>query len=180
MKNDVYFSCSECGHTILTEMAFVGTTVDCPNCRKDVLVPAIQDGRNPRWRHGARLRRGGGMPPAAGMAGLHRRTDLVQKGLVSLERRQSLQVDKVEHLCNSLVLFSDQLGELEGWLARQPRPRRVEETPSRGGDSGEGDGEPDAACSPGSKRSGWQWMTVLSGGAVILGGLATAFYWLAP
>jgi hypothetical protein len=171
MSSDVYFTCPECGHTILTEMGLVGKTVECPDCQNEVSVPLIRDGRNPRLRHRGTPRRGS-LPPAHGAVGLTRRAGLVQKGLVSLERRQSMQVRKLSHLAKSLALFSEQLQELEIRLRKRP-PAAPSSRPAPAPPP------PHVSVPPGAFR-GWDRVAMAAAGLVIAGCVAAAVYWLSP
>ena len=171
MNEDIYFTCTHCGHTILTDIVSVGASVECPDCRKEMRVPTIKDGIHPRFRH-AKPVRGGALPPGDGWIGLRKPVDLVQKGLVSLERRQTMQVRKVTHLVKSLSLFREQLEEVEATLKRQspsaasPEPGPVPEEP------------PEDVFLPAS-TGGWERLAMAASVLVILGCLATAVYWLA-
>lgn len=176
--NDVYFTCPECGHTIVAEMALAGQLLECPDCGKDVQMPPVRDGRDPRWRHGKTTRRGGFAPPSRDVAGLVRKADLAQKELVYLERRQSLQVGKMDHLRNSLSLFTDQLGEVERWLERHPHsaveniPAPVEWDPAT-----EADPRPPVES---FTHAPWRRVAIAASVAGIVACLAVVFYWMAP
>jgi len=134
MTSDVYFNCPSCSHTILTEMDQVGRKVECADCGEEVTVPLIRDGLNPRMREKDHPRRGG-LPSVDSVAGVVKRAELVQKGMVSLERRQERQNLKVAHLIRNMELMVRQLDLLENEVSE--KAHSTEPLPAETGTAGQ-------------------------------------------
>ncbi len=96
----------------------VGRMVECADCGEEVVVPLIRDGLNPRFREKDPTRRGG-LPAPDSVVAVTKRTELLQKGMVSLERRQERQNLKVSHLIRNMELMVRQLDLLEESVIEQ-------------------------------------------------------------
>lgn len=108
MSSDVYFNCPSCSHTILSSMELIGQQVECPDCAEQVVVPEVRNGQNPRFK-GQLLQQDVTGTETDTFPDVIKRTELVHKGMVSLERRQERQNQKVGHLIRNMELLYRQI-----------------------------------------------------------------------
>lgn len=118
MENDLYFDCPECSHTLMVESTLVGQLVECPDCAKEVPVPDIRDGRNPRFKRTA--------PKPERQAGtlLAKReeaaADLLVEEMSSLQRRMKEQGRQLEYIRFNAELSVKQIQLLKQRSAVDP------------------------------------------------------------
>jgi DNA-directed RNA polymerase subunit RPC12/RpoP len=126
MSEDVYFNCPNCSHTVVAELDLVGKTVQCPDCEEDVLVPLIREGLNPRFKTSTAA--GGGAKGGKQNVGdILEGAEKAKKGMVSLERRQKVHGRNLDHMTQTLGLFTDQIQMIEQFVLEATSEKPVEE-----------------------------------------------------
>lgn len=119
MRDDFYYDCPECGHTMLLSPDQVGGSVECPDCRTELRIPDIREGVNPRIRS----RESGGVKPERvppkGVADSGDRLETLEEGLRNLTLKNNTRIEQMALMQKSAELLRRQLGLLD---SKSPGP----------------------------------------------------------
>lgn len=132
MKDDIYFDCPECSHTMVVSPDQVGGQVECPDCGHDIRVPDIREGMNPRYRS-ERPAHSLNESSKPAFADCLVQLSSLSDGLKRLSQKTEGRIEEMGHLEKSVNLVHQQLGLLDSVSAGSPGNRTAED---------EGSGEP--------------------------------------